>query len=1357
MARKPRKPTAAELLRSRAKTGQLIAQDRKTASERKTRRPRRPTAREQATIRSRTRTQRIRHEVQRKTPDLQSEAAVERYMTSPRYAEALTRASLAKEVQERKARLAKRPDYRPKALGLVPVPFTEKPRQVFARSDRRRPDLARRAKVDVYGRARLETKGKSLTELAELADMLRKAEKSKNPTKVAADFAKDKGTLEAQQAATGVQAAGQKLLDYSIRPTYASAGATSAALRGKGPKEIAKAAKRGIQGKEKKTYSDVLNEQGIGGPVASVAGFALDIGLDPTTYVTFGAGSVARQAAQKSAQRAAKAAERAALKSATTHRTAIEAARKTQREALEGGATAEQARKLSQRAYRDTRKAVAAERGRAAGQAALRRAEREADLKAPRRRRATGIEARFAGRRLPGVTRATGNVRHAARVAGAPITDSGPGQLARKIVRGAGSELHAGVRSFGQSKAEQQTIKALQREARAEGEGVTRRINLRVRNTLRGLDTDQRRQVIDALEANDLRGLDGQLHQIARRVQDDLKYLRRVGRRSGLILGDIGPQSRTRLEGIHAAPSAGIRSETKVQRALDEARAEWAAARTVLKTAAPAQRVAARRRVTAAQQRVQNLRARRDAIRRRKADARTAQAVRDASRAQRAQTEAQGYFPRVRSAELEQRSILAELAEPDQIPVARLEQIGANAPQIGAGQRRAYRQSRAELRKTDKGRAKVEPLSDDIRGSVAAYGTSVGKGAAARNLNLKILQSFGERLPRNISEAQLIELHNRGKHVYRVRRGVLERLDEGDFALINRASKTPAGVRPGAALPGGGQYAIFDDAVLARARKQGTDLGARFTAVRALIDTPQRGYRHLALATLGYPIRNLAGDLFNAWGDEKATRLLRNSLRSGSALNALGRYEQALQKFARELPDAKRRAFTLSDEQARQVARALDIPVAKLDARMGPEKAAVLAERLGVIRQGRLVELTGESRKLADPGRRGPWRRMLQRVEDQTRLATFLGGLQRGMSPRDAAHRASQIHFDYNDLTTLEKTVGRRLGLFYTFPSRNIPLQAKRLATRPGRTATVAKALEEGRKATGLPEDFREGQDPYEARQLGLPIRWGEKTYTLSMGLPYTDLNDITDFGTKLGRGNVLGAADVALQRVAEMASPLVKAPLELKANYSFFYRDRIDRDDKLTRAPRWAIELGKRDPQARKWLQLDPNYAPREGGKAWGWPRKIDYGFRQAQPGAVAALIDVLGLGVKGKNAREMSEVQRQLARAGVRAIAYEHNQAELNRLYDESERVDARMRRLRSTYVPGTRVRVDAAHPTPEYTRLMRRQRVIEARKRALEGEQPLGRTGTPAGLLTPPSRGPVIRGGGPLTPERSPLLIR
>ena len=71
-------------------------------------------------------------------------------------------------------------------------------------------------------------------------------------------------------------------LDIISRPLYASAGAAKAIIK---KENILEETWKGLSGKEKETYSDVLKEVGVENKwVRGGVGFALDVALDPTTY-----------------------------------------------------------------------------------------------------------------------------------------------------------------------------------------------------------------------------------------------------------------------------------------------------------------------------------------------------------------------------------------------------------------------------------------------------------------------------------------------------------------------------------------------------------------------------------------------------------------------------------------------------------------------------------------------------------------------------------------------------------------------------------------------------------------------------------------------------------------------------------------------------------------------------------------------------------------------------------------------------------------------------------------------------------------------------------------------------------------
>ncbi len=79
-----------------------------------------------------------------------------------------------------------------------------------------------------------------------------------------------------------------RVMDVLSRPQYASAEVVRRAT-GKGKGSVLGGLAGGLSGKNKTSYSTVLKEHGIKGPVGTIAGFVGDVALDPTTYVPGGA------------------------------------------------------------------------------------------------------------------------------------------------------------------------------------------------------------------------------------------------------------------------------------------------------------------------------------------------------------------------------------------------------------------------------------------------------------------------------------------------------------------------------------------------------------------------------------------------------------------------------------------------------------------------------------------------------------------------------------------------------------------------------------------------------------------------------------------------------------------------------------------------------------------------------------------------------------------------------------------------------------------------------------------------------------------------------------------------------------
>jgi hypothetical protein len=141
----------------------------------------------------------------------------------------------------------------------------QKPHPLLGPSDQRSLKGEKRA---------FSARGKTSGELAELISRIDK----KDPHKFdrAVRDLQGEATVKASQELSGPA---RKVLSVATRPLNATAGAASAALRGKGAGEIAKSGWKGLtSGKEKdrKLFSTVLKEHGVKGPTGSLLGFALD-------------------------------------------------------------------------------------------------------------------------------------------------------------------------------------------------------------------------------------------------------------------------------------------------------------------------------------------------------------------------------------------------------------------------------------------------------------------------------------------------------------------------------------------------------------------------------------------------------------------------------------------------------------------------------------------------------------------------------------------------------------------------------------------------------------------------------------------------------------------------------------------------------------------------------------------------------------------------------------------------------------------------------------------------------------------------------------------------------------------------
>lgn len=172
-------------------------------------------------------------------------------------------------------------------------------------------------------------------------------------------------------------------------------------------------------------------------------------------------------------------------------------------------------------------------------------------------------------------------------------------------------------------------------------------------------------------------------------------------------------------------------------------------------------------------------------------------------------------------------------------------------------------------------------------------------------------------------------------------------------------------------------------------------------------------------------------------------------------------------------------------------------------------------------------------------------------IEQQARILNFMTNLEKTGDVVTAAERTKQFLFDYTNLSDFEKNVLRRLIPFYTFTRKNLELQVSQLAKQPGKLATQAKlftAISKTASGGKLTEEETKGLPEY--LQEGLGIVWDRKgdkvTMINSIGTPVEQVFSAVKDNTLLGS-----------------LSPVIAVPLQIVIGKHFFFdRDLKDVDD---------------------------------------------------------------------------------------------------------------------------------------------------------------------------------------------------
>ena len=143
-----------------------------------------------------------------------------------------------------------------------------------------------------------------------------------------------------------------------------------------------------------------------------------------------------------------------------------------------------------------------------------------------------------------------------------------------------------------------------------------------------------------------------------------------------------------------------------------------------------------------------------------------------------------------------------------------------------------------------------------------------------------------------------------------------------------------------------------------------------------------------------------------------------------------------------------------------------------------------------------------------------------------------------------AARQVKEALFDYGDLSSFEQNILKRGMPFYTWSRKNIPAQFKAILKNPQRAEQLALAKQQFEHDTGelSTSDYGKFWGDRVPVFLGSESEGIVKAFTMLNLLPMADLQYALD----------------PTRVIAELATPLIKAPLEALANYDTFMQRSI-------------------------------------------------------------------------------------------------------------------------------------------------------------------------------------------------------
>lgn len=272
-----------------------------------------------------------------------------------------------------------------------------------------------------------------------------------------------------------------------------------------------------------------------------------------------------------------------------------------------------------------------------------------------------------------------------------------------------------------------------------------------------------------------------------------------------------------------------------------------------------------------------------------------------------------------------------------------------------------------------------------------------------------------------------------------------------------------------------------------------------------------------------YHMRNAVGDTFNALIAGTQINDFRHALRMNQADWRIKKIESSIDSpEGTRAMNALHKASQRSEHYDGVGGELTDLEVLGLANKYGAVNSGIVSGELRAMQEGNREGAVVEGLHLQGP------RDAIQKVGDYreniARLATFRNGLKRGMTPPEAAAFSLRHHIDYSNLSRAEVSFWRYVVPFWSWWSRNLPLQVRSVGANPGLYANVEKARRQSLIAAGVDPNVADQMGDTDQNNLpwGTPFSMtsgGKKVPVVAgPGLSYMDLGSIpmpqTDWNT---------------------------------------------------------------------------------------------------------------------------------------------------------------------------------------------------------------------------------------------------